>query len=212
MPTEPLEDLIRFFEQAADVLLDRFKAPEPSAPPYDQSCPPLHHDGRDFLGNQLQVTWDDFAQRLIATCVRGNQMSLGGTFIAPIPGSDTPATARILVQTTAKDVAKQLGDPYPVWHSAAHLSLIAERLLDGTLPSLKIILGSLSTLSELSRYRNYVFHPSASNRAKALAVAAERGRPGTVIGDLLASQGSNGILLFEDWVRELQTGARNAAQ
>lgn len=198
------------FVSIANDFRKRFLTPLPDVDPYSMTCPPVHDDSKEFLVILLQNEWGTFCQDLLELSIHGNGPTLAGTVLTPITIPDDISSIDSYFKKMRTKIAQEMPNPlqYPVWHNPDYVIRLSGELKPQNHETILTGLGSSIEAKNINVVRNYIVHGAKPDYERLLNRLGARG---SSVSTLLSLRVTPTSTIFEDWVEDLVTAAKNAA-
>ena len=167
--------------------------------------------GEALFSAWLQTTWATFTRELVIASAQGTRLRQGNS-VLPVPGVKSRADAEKIVTAASRCTFKKRGLSYPVWHSPDFAIEVGNRVKLRNLATLEVNLGSSVVPRQITDFRNYLVHPSESNRSKYEEMREKLGFVRAEPEDLLRQQLQPNEMVFSYWVNELQRVANASTE
>ncbi len=204
MAVRALGTLYGRFVGRTDSLVLRFASPLPPDRPFKETCSEIHRHGKRELVIRLQVAWGEFCRELVSRSALGSR-SVSGMLLTRPPGVSGEADVRAAAKAES-------GGIHAPWHKPKFATRVAKRLGVQNLTSIQSGLSAFSAVDNVLAVRNYIVHPSKGTKLAFAKVAHKFAPPGVEPDQLLGTLQPGGATLFETWVADLQTMAKNAVR
>ena len=201
MPPSRLDIASRTFHATADALHNKFLVA--ISDPACVECTAAGFSGAVFTA-WLQEEWSKFTRNLVIASALGTRRKTGAS-VRAIRGVRTRPNAEKTVNSAAKCVAKNGGLQQAVWHSPEFVIRVSSHVRLANLATIEATLSPTRVPQQLTVFRNYLVHPSDSNRIKYRKLQAEFGLVDVEPQDFVYRYRSRGVPVFTSWVRELQS-------
>ena len=167
--------------------------------------------GEAILTAWIQNAWGEFTRDLVVASALGGQRR-DGTPLEALAGVATRADAEQRVREASKDVAKQHGLAWPVWHAPWFAVEVSSSIGLSNFQSLEAALSPTLVPRQITTVRNVLVHPGQKAVKQYEALQAKLGMLNVAPEHLLRQVSSPGIPLFTLWIRELQMVANDSTQ
>ena len=206
MALNRLDVVASTFQSASEELHDRFLEMTSNA-----ACTGCQHAGfgEAILAAWLQTKWSEFTHDLVVASAIATGPTEGNS-VQPLAGVKSQADAKREVRRATTLVVKKHGFSSPVWHAPRFVIEISGLMGLKNQPKIEAALGPTAIPEQISRFRNYLVHPSHDTRSKYQVLQAKLGMLRMEPEQLLHQQQSPGLPVFTSWVRELQRVAHDA--
>ena len=200
MPPSHLLIASSTFHDTAEALHNKFLVA--ISDPACVECTTARFSGAIFTA-WLQEKWSSFLRNLIIASALGTRRRTG-TSVRAIRGVRNWHNAERIVKDAAICVANKRGLRQPVWHSPEFVIAVGNYVRLANLHTIVITLSPTQVPQQLTVFRNYLVHPTDTNRIKYHKLQAEYGLIDVEPQDFVYRYRTRGVPVFTSWVRELQ--------
>lgn len=159
--------------------------------------------GEAILCAWLQTKWSDFTRKLVTASAQGTRRRQGNV-VPPVPRVRSREDAEGIVKTASLCIMRKRGLGSPVWHAPWFAIDVGKRIGLRNLDTLELSLGSSVVPSQITDFRNYLFHPGERTRRKYEELRQKLGFVRVEPENLLGQSMGQGEMVFTFWVNELQ--------
>ena len=194
----------RRFDYRISQLLDQFDHSLASDGSLQRSHGVILRAARLFFVVRLVSLWSEFCRNLVVTSALGRARTINGTIIPAAPGITS-------VHDISTRVKAPLSGPGANWHWPAVSVGAANSLGVANYTQLSLGIGG-ADIAPVIAVRNFIAHPGALSNAEFKSQAKKMGAGISAQDpdDLVTTRIAGGASVFEGWVSDLRTAAKNA--
>ena len=208
MQKKPLAKLYESYANRSRTILVQFNTTLPVESQEATACEPIHRNGSAFLIVRLQHLWGEFCRELVVRAAVGGCQTRSGLVL---PAAPQIKRVRDILGVTKQFTKQPFFGPGSQWEDPNFAIRQAKFLKVANIDQISLGLGSVTTLlGYLKRVRNFIVHPNIDTRSKYAQTMRILGFRGLSPVQLMNQSMRGGIIIFENWVSDLETAAWNA--